>query len=370
MKQDKEWKIIVISSFFVLLTVIFGLQKASAAQVSFLSDTLSSHIISDGSNHAIVFVTPSGVGAGETITITFYSDFTIGSVDYTDIDIEDDGLDLDLAASASGATWGAQFSGNTLTITSGTGVIAAGSAIEIEVGTNATYQQAGDQQITNPATESQYLISIAGTFGDSGSLYVYVMEDNTVQVTALVLSKPNVIIQWAVPQVRVGDPETNDDEVFYLTLRTPNDDDDSIVYTMPTLVTTTVEGTYLTAINMTAASGTYDIGIKGESHLTQILNDVFLEGGATTTLNFTQLDNSAPKGDRRMVAGDINGEGTSPDTLGDDKVNSVDLSGLLIRLNDLDPTGNNIRANFNQDTKVNSVDLSVILGNLNEEGEN
>lgn len=56
--------------------------------------------------------------------------------------------------------------------------------------------------------------------------------------------------------------------------------------------------------------------------------------------------------------------------LGDDVVNSIDLSLLLPDLDETDNTGNAIRVNLNQDTAVNSVDLSIMLDNLDVEGDN
>jgi hypothetical protein len=155
-----------------------------AAALTGVSDTMSSQKAGEASNHTIVFTSPSGVAAGETITITFPAGFTIGSVDNTDIDVDDDGADLTLGATASGATWGAAFSGQILTIESGTGTIAAGSEITVEIGTHATSGATGDQQITNHATPSTYTISIAGTFGDTGSVLIPILTDDEVSVTA------------------------------------------------------------------------------------------------------------------------------------------------------------------------------------------
>lgn len=197
-------------------------------------------------------------------------------------------------------------------------------------------------------------------------------------VTAEVPGNVEAVIMWARPELRVGatvyvpgaEPETNDDTDFYLTVRTSSDADDLVLFTMPALETTDVDGTYLTSIPLTGiGAGTYDIGFKGAAHLTRVLNDVVLVNGVNT-LNFTQPDNSAPKGADVLLGGDVSGAGTDPSNLGDDVVNSVDLSQLISVLNDLDPSGNSIRSNINQDNVVNSVDLSIILKNLDQEGDN
>ena len=71
-----------------------------------------------------------------------------------------------------------------------------------------------------------------------------------------------------------------------------------------------------------------------------------------------------------LLTGDISGNLSSAANLGDDVINSVDLSLLLPDLDKTDSTGNAIRANLNQDTVINSVDLSIMLDNLDKEGDN
>ncbi|MEM9336641.1 MAG: hypothetical protein AAGA35_02195 [Patescibacteria group bacterium] len=179
-----------------------------------------------------------------------------------------------------------------------------------------------------------------------------------------------VTIQYAVPEGRVGVEQTNDDTVFYLSIRTADDADDVVLFTTA-LATTSVDGTYLADIDLTSvATGTYDIGFKGSQHLTRVLQDVPI-GFGSTTLNFSTTDYaSTTRGSIRLLAGDVNGAGDSAATLGDDVVNSVDLSAILAVLDDSDATGNGIRANLNQDTAVNSVDLSIMLDNLDAQGDN
>jgi len=175
-----------VSIISILVFVIaFYIPHTHAAAVTSVSDTMTRLKAATASNHTITFTTPTGVAAGQTMTVTFPAGFTIGSVDYTDIDVTDDGADLTLAATPSGATWGAAFTDQVLTITSGTGTIAATSVIVIEIGTNATFGVAGDQQITNP-TAGTKLISIGGTFGDSGQLGVVIVSDDQVVVNATV----------------------------------------------------------------------------------------------------------------------------------------------------------------------------------------
>jgi len=89
-----------------------------------------------------------------------------------------------------------------------------------------------------------------------------------------------------------------------------------------------------------------------------------------TPLNFSDTNYSAiAKGSVVLLAGDISGAGSLPATLGDDVVNSVDLSILLPDLDKDDATGNGFRSNLNQDVVINSVDLSIMLDNLDKEGD-
>ncbi len=196
----------------------------------------------------------------------------------------------------------------------------------------------------------------------------YVYDHGTIWFTST--SGVTVTVRWAVPELRVGATSTNDDTTFYLTIRTSNNSDNTILASMAYLATTSVDGTYATSINFGIASGTYDVGIKTQQHLTKIIQDVMLSDSTTTELNFTN-DTNQPGvyGSGRLLAGDVSGAGTSPATLGDDVVNSVDMSIMLPLLDDLDPTGNGIRSNLNQDTVVNSVDLSIFLKNLDMTGE-
>ena len=181
---------------------------------------------------------------------------------------------------------------------------------------------------------------------------------------------PTVTILYAIPELRSGSAGTNDDVNFFLTVRTSSNADDVITFTSG-LATTTTSGAYSAPIELTdVSSGTYDIGIKGKAHITRVLQDVSLTLG-NTALNFSETDYSLlTKGSVVLLAGDINGSGISPATFGDDVINSVDLSVILTKLDDTDPTGNYIRSNFNQDTAINSVDLSIMLDNLDVEGDN
>lgn len=205
-----------------------------------------------------------------------------------------------------------------------------------------------------------------------GAIFIYQQafaEDVT--ITARVAGPDiTVTINSVRPQGRVGTDQTNSDTTFYLTIRTADDADDVLLFTQGSLATTDVAGVGTATIDLVGISpGTYDIGLKGHQHLTRVLNDVTLIAG-NNVLNFTQPDNSAGRGTQVLLTGDVNGAGTDPATLGDDVVNSVDISALLVNIDDDDLTGNAIRSNLNQDVVVNSVDLSWMISNLEVAGDN
>jgi len=160
-----------------------------AASVTTYSDTLSDSAPGTVSNHTIEFTTPTGVANGDTITVDFSDGpFVVGSVDYTDIDVSVEGTgDLTLEASCTTQEASAAFSGTTLTITlcSGNGAsIGANGTTTIEIGTNATSETTGDQQLTNPAAGSYEIVLSAGVTPDTGETRVAIVD--TVTVTASV----------------------------------------------------------------------------------------------------------------------------------------------------------------------------------------
>ena len=193
--------------------------------------------------------------------------------------------------------------------------------------------------------------------------------NDSFDIVLRVTTSMTATIQWLAPEGRVGADQTNWDTQFYLTVKASDDNDDTVYYTGSDLATTTEAGIRTEPIALgDIAAGPYDVYVKAHQHLTRKLDDVSLTGG-DNTLNFTQADNSGSLGEVRLLAGDINGSTSSPGTLGDDVVNSVDLGIIIDNLDGDDPTGNDVRANLNQDTVVNSVDLSLLIKNLDLEGD-
>lgn len=159
-----------------------SLRFAEAANVTSFSNTLTDSAPSASSSHSIEFVTPSGLTAGDIITLSFPNEFgNIGSLDEGDLDLEVNGVDEDLGAAAAGTTWGVNAAGQDIDITSDTAAIGAGATVTIEIGTNASFGATGDTEITNPATSTSYEIELVfGTDNDTGTTIVAIVDQVTV----------------------------------------------------------------------------------------------------------------------------------------------------------------------------------------------
>jgi hypothetical protein len=158
---------------------------AQAANVISFSNTLSDSAPEASANHTITFVTPSGVAAGEQIVLTFDADFgNIDNIDAADIDLVVNGADVDLKDGApDDLEWGVLASGSNIEITSASGTIPANATVTIRIGTNATYDVQGVNQIDNPQDPGSYVISIAVGSEDSGATMVAIVPVVTVTAT-------------------------------------------------------------------------------------------------------------------------------------------------------------------------------------------
>ena len=187
-----------VTSFLAIVGILLGasfaqLQVVYAAALSSLSDTQSSLKVSTLSDHTIQFVTPTGLSAGQGISITFPSGYATGTFNVNNFDLATStsatcsGFTDALLGSgaASGLTWGVTQATSTVYITSGTAVIPANRCVQIRIGSNAISQASGTSQITNPSSANAYVISLnAGA--DSGYVTENIITDDTVSMTGLV----------------------------------------------------------------------------------------------------------------------------------------------------------------------------------------
>jgi hypothetical protein len=159
------------------------IHKAQAVStLTFVSDTLSNSGRGVPSNHTIVFTTPLGIVAGQTIVVTFPAGYTLPSAgfDFNDIDVLNGASQITLANSPSGATWGVATSSQAITITTSGSNVSSSSVITIKIGTNAVSGATGDTQIVNPAAAGSYLLTINGTMPDTGLTRVAILDGTVV----------------------------------------------------------------------------------------------------------------------------------------------------------------------------------------------
>ncbi len=183
-----------VSIFFaVVFSFILQIQTVYAASLSSLSDTQSTLKISQLSDHTIQFVTPTGISAGQSISITFPSGYATGTFNVNNFDLATSTSAtcsgfadaLLVSGAASGISWGVTQATGTIYITSGTAVIPANRCVQIQIGSNSWYQASGTAQITNPSSANTYAISlVAGS--DNGTITQNIITDDTVVISATV----------------------------------------------------------------------------------------------------------------------------------------------------------------------------------------
>lgn len=165
MNYIRKYFFIFCSLLFIVCSLSLTI-PAFATSLIHVSDTISDSAPNSFVNHTIKFTVTTAIPPSGKIVITPEEEhFTIPSeMDYTDIDLAVDGSDRDLAEDQDSNNDGiAVVSGNsgnisiTLNTTAG---VAVSSQVTIKIGTHATYQTAGDQQIKNPSSAGSYKINI------------------------------------------------------------------------------------------------------------------------------------------------------------------------------------------------------------------
>ena len=197
-------KSVAFALLVALLSWTFGLasfiNRAEAASLTYVSDTLSDSGPSIVSNHTIQFHNTNTVASGETVTLTFPAGFNLTALSPAgDFDMATTGGESALVnAGPSSSQWLVAVSGQTVTFTSGGAgaIIPANSTTTIEIGTNATFGAAGVNRITNP-TAGSYEIGINATT-DSANTRVMIL--SKVTVTAVV----NTAFTFTVSGINAG----------------------------------------------------------------------------------------------------------------------------------------------------------------------
>ncbi len=261
MNIQKINKIASLGLIMAMLAVLFGpfTQVAQAAALTALSDTMSTIKVSAVADHDIQFTSPTGVAAAATIILTFLTTFSIPSaLDFTDIDVLDDTVNVTLAGSVSGATWAAvRTSATVITLTNGSGAVGAGSVIRIKIGTNASNQTTGDQQITNPASASTFTIIMSGTFNDTGTISITTIADDAVAVSGTV----NQTITFAINANTIAFGTLDSAAARYANTSTGSASE-TVAHTLA-VATNSVSGYTITVKGGTLTSGSFTITANG-----------------------------------------------------------------------------------------------------------
>lgn len=201
-KQKKKFVAKLLAVVLLINFFTFSLPIAEAAQVTGFSDNISRLKANTLADHEIFIVTPSGVSsAGQTIILTFGAGLAVGAATFSDMDFAVGSTnncssatftDKTLAAAASTSpTWGAVTSGQAITFTAPTnattGEITADRCVRIRIGSNAVVGATGVSRITNgSAGATTATVALTGTFGDVGSLFIPIITDDQVVITATV----------------------------------------------------------------------------------------------------------------------------------------------------------------------------------------
>lgn len=174
---------------------IVHVELVHAAALSSISDTQSSLKVNTLSDHTFQFVTPTGISAGQTISITFpYPGYATGTFAIANFDLATStsatcsGFTDALVQSggASGLTWGITQATATVYIVSGTATIPANRCVQIEIGSNATSSATGASQITNPTSASTTAVILITAGADTGSITQNIIDNDTVVISATV----------------------------------------------------------------------------------------------------------------------------------------------------------------------------------------
>ncbi len=171
-----------IATLLAIALVLWGVgahmfTTAEAANLTYVKNTLSDSDTSSPSNHTIEFLSPTGVAAGQTITVAVPTGFTgTSSILFSDVDLEINGADQTVVGGAPAATeWGFAWSGNTMIFTAGASEsLAALATATIKIGNNAN---GGTNRLTNPAGQASHQFAITAGPSDSGTAMVAIIDN-------------------------------------------------------------------------------------------------------------------------------------------------------------------------------------------------
>jgi hypothetical protein len=278
---NKSFLLKVLSLFIVVaLFLTFTNNLVLAANLTAMKTLLSTESATTLANYTITFTTPTGVASGQTIILTFNNGTNIPSgLGFADIDLKINSVDVSLAAAPSGATWGVVRSSETvITFTNGTTAVTAGSVMEIEIGTHATFGVTGTNRITN-GTAGTTMLVITGTFTDTGTMGIPIIADSVVVINALV--QPSISFSISDNSIFFGNlrtagacfaqgsdpgaitcPTTTETEAFNLQAGTNAGSGYAITVFGPTLTSGSYTIDAIGGTNTASAPGTEQFGVR------------------------------------------------------------------------------------------------------------
>lgn len=243
---------VTIVALLAMMFVMSPIRTAQAAQLTSISDTLTTVKASTAANHTITFVTPTGVSAGQTIVVTFPASFDLSTILIGDVDLDA----ATLSATPSGATWGWVLAGQVMTFTSGTGTYAGSATVTIKVGTNATVGGTGTHQIVNPTAGNNKVLSITAGTADSGSTALSIITNDVVNITSSV----DPTLTFTVDDNTIGFGTLTTGGARYATGDTLGSGTDSVAHTL-TIASNTTAGYTVTYSGATLTSGANTINV-------------------------------------------------------------------------------------------------------------
>lgn len=195
---EKKYLVSLVS-MAVIFVFIGGIsftkiEHVFSAALNTLSDTQSKLTVSSLSDHTIQFVSPTGIAAGQSISITLPAGYATGTFAIANFDFGTSTsascsgfADVPLqAGAASGLTWGVSVATSTIYITSGTAAIPANRCVQIKIGSNATFGGAGTSTLVNPSSPGAYSINYNAGPSDSGYVTEYIVPDDTILMSGIV----------------------------------------------------------------------------------------------------------------------------------------------------------------------------------------
>jgi hypothetical protein len=208
--QLKRHKYISLVLALALLVSAAGIpgwgSRAEAAQLTSVSDTLSDSDLGVPSNHTILFTTPNGILASQTVNVAFPAGFDLSSIVFGDVDFGSTTVDFTLGAAPVGAAWGAAVSGQSLILTNGNTAVASGTPLVLKIGNHTTVGGNGTNRIINPSSANSYEITIGGSMPSSGNARVAIIDD--VVVTAAVSTTFTFVIAGVATGATVNSSPT------------------------------------------------------------------------------------------------------------------------------------------------------------------